>query len=59
MPPKEELCWIDKGGVPFTGWSINTVELFLQYYDGIHYLLVAVDPFSKCMKTHAMPSLHR
>ena len=27
-PLKEELHWIDKGGTPFIGWSINTVGPF-------------------------------
>ena len=27
-PPKEELRWMDKGGAPFGGWSIDTVGLF-------------------------------
>ena len=26
--PKEELCWMDKSGAPFVGWSINTVGPF-------------------------------
>ena len=28
VPPKEELCWIDKGGTLFVSWSINTVGPF-------------------------------
>ena len=28
MPPKEELCWTDKGGTPFVTWSIDTVGPF-------------------------------
>ena len=26
--PKEELLWMDKGGAPFIGWSIDTVGPF-------------------------------
>ena len=28
MLPKEELHWMDKGGAPFVGWSINMVGPF-------------------------------
>ena len=28
MPPKEELHWMDKGGVPFIGWSIDMAGPF-------------------------------
>ena len=28
MPPKEELCWMDKGGAPFISWSINMWDHF-------------------------------
>ena len=27
-PPKEELRWMDKGGAPFVGWSIDTAGPF-------------------------------
>ena len=56
-PPKEELCWMDKGGAPFIGWSINVAGLFLWDKDGNHHLFVAMDPFSKWVETYAMPSL--
>ena len=58
MPPKEELCWMDKGGAPFIGWSIDVVGPFPWDGDGNCYLLVAVDPFSKWVETHAVPLLH-
>ena len=56
--PNEELLWMDKGGTPFIGWSINVVGPFMWDEDGNHYLFVAMDPVSKWVKTHAMPSLH-
>ena len=56
--PKKELRWMDKGGAPFVGWSINTAGPFPWDEDGNHYLLVAVDPFSKWVEIHAVPSLH-
>ena len=34
------------------------VGLFLRDEDGNHYLLVAMDPFSKWVEIHAVPSLH-
>ena len=55
---KNELCWMDKDGVPFIGLSINMVGRFLWNEDGNHYLLVAVDLFSKWLQTYAVPSLH-
>ena len=58
MPPKEELCWIDKSGAPFVGWSINVVGSFPWEKNGNSYLLVAMDPFSKWVEIYAMPSLH-
>ena len=58
MLAKEELCWMDKGGTLFIGWSINTVGLFIWDEDGNHYLLVAVDPFSMWVETYAVPLLH-
>ena len=58
MPPKEELCWTDKGGAPFIGWSINTAGPFPRDEDGNCYLLIAVDPFSKWVEICAVPSLH-
>ena len=58
MLPKEELRWMDKGGAPFVGWSIDTVGPFPQDEDGNCYLLVAVDPFSKWVEIRAVPSLH-
>ena len=58
MPPKEELYWINKGSTPFIGWSINMAGPFPQDQDGNCYLLVAVDPFSKWVEIHAVPSLH-
>ena len=30
MLSKEELCWMDKGGAPFIGWSINMAGTFPQ-----------------------------
>ena len=56
--PKQELCWMDKGGAPFIRWSINVAGLFLQNEDGNHYLLVTMDPFSKWVETYAVPLLH-
>ena len=56
--PKEELRWMDKGGAPFVGWSINSVRAFPHDKDGNRYLLVTVDLFSKWVEIHAMPSLH-
>ena len=58
IPPKEELHWTDKDGTPFIRWSINTAGPFLWDEDRNHYLLVAMDPFSKWAKICAMPSLH-
>ena len=57
-PPKEELRWTDKGGAPFVGCSIDTVGPFPRDEDGNRYLLVAVDPFSKWVEIHAVPTLH-
>ena len=57
-PPKEELCWTDKGGAPFIGWSIDIVDPFPWGEDRNCYLLVAVDPFFKWVETHTMPLLH-
>ena len=56
--PKEELRWMDKGGTPFIGWSINMVVPFLWDKDGNYYLLVAIDPFSKWVETHSVPLLY-
>ena len=56
--PKEELHWMDKRGTLFVSWSIDTVGPFPQYKDGNCYLLVTMDPFSKWVEIHAMPSLH-
>ena len=56
--PKEELRWTDKGGAPFIGWSINTVGPFPRDKDGNRYLLVVMDPFSKWVEIHTIPSLH-
>ena len=58
MPPKEELCWMDKGGAPFIRWSINVVGLFPWDEDRNHYLLVTVDPFSKWVETLTVHLLH-
>ena len=58
MPPKEELCWMDKGGAPFVGWSINMARPFPQDEDGNRYLLIAVDLFSKLVDICAVTSLH-
>ena len=58
MPPKEELCWMDKGGAPFVSWSIDTVGPFPQDEDGNCYLLITMDPFSKWVEIHTVPSLH-
>ena len=49
---------MDKGGTPFIGCSISTVDLFPCNKDGNCYLLFTVDPFSKWVETHAMPLLH-
>ena len=57
-PPKKELRWMDKGGAPFVGWSINTAGPFPQDEDRYHYLLIAVDPFSKWVEIRTMYSLH-
>ena len=58
MPPKEELRWMDKGGAPFVGWSINMVGPFPRDEDKNCYLLITVDPLSKWVEIHALPSLH-
>ena len=58
MPPKEELRWTDKGGALFIGWSINMAGPFPQDEDRNCYLLIAIDPFSKWVEIHVMPSLH-
>ena len=58
VPPKEELHWMDKGGAPFIGWSIDTAGPFPQDKDKNCYLLIAVDPFSKWVEIRAVPSLH-
>ena len=57
-PPKEELCWTDKGGTPFVGWCIDMAGPFPRDEDGNRYLLVTVDPFSKWVEICAVPSLH-
>ena len=57
-PPKEELCWTDKGGTPFVGWSIDTAGPFPWDEDRNRYLLVAMDLFSKWVEIRAVPSLH-
>ena len=56
--PKEKLHSMDKGGALFIRWSIYAVNPFLWDEDGNHYLLVAMDHFSKWVETHAMPLLH-
>ncbi len=56
--PLEELRWIDKGSVPFAGWSIDAAGPFPANDDGNRYLLVAVDPFSKWVEAAPVPSLH-
>ena len=58
VPPKEELRWMDKGGAPFAGWSIDTAGPFPRDEDENCNLLVAVDPFSKWVEIHAVPFLH-
>ena len=58
MPPKEELCWMNKGGAQFISWSINTAGPFPQVKDRNCYLLIELDPFSKWVETHAVPPLH-
>ena len=58
MLPKEELHWMDKGGAPFVGWSIDMVGPFPQDEDRNCYLLIAMDPFSKWVEIHPVPSLH-
>ena len=58
MPPKKELCWIEKGGAPFIRWSINAVDPFPWDEDKNHYLFVTMDLFSEWVETHAMLSLH-
>ena len=57
-PPKEELCWMDKGGAPFIGWSIDMAGPFPRDKDGNCYLLVALNPFLKWVEIHTVPSLH-
>ena len=58
MPPKEELCWMDKGGAPFIGWSIDMAGPFPRDEDKNCYLIVTVDPFSKWVEICAVPLLH-
>ena len=58
MPPKEEIHWTDKCGIPFVCWSIDMVGPFPQDEDGNCYLLIAVDPFPKWVEVCIMPSLH-
>ena len=59
MPTKEELCWMDKGGAPFIGWSIDhSWTIFHEMKDRNHYLLTTMDLFSKWVEIHAVPSLH-
>ena len=57
-PPKEEPRWMGKGGAPFVDWSIDTVGPFPSDKDRNCYLLVAMDPFSKWVEIHTVPSLH-
>lgn len=56
--PLEELLFPDKGIFPFLGWSIDTVGPFPRDGNGIAYSLVAIDQFSKWVKTKAMLSLY-
>ena len=58
MLPKEELCWMDKGGEPFIGWSIDVVGPFPWGEGRNHYLFIAMDLFSKWVDTHTMPLLY-
>ena len=58
MLPKEKLHWMDKVGALFLGWSINMVGPFPRDKDGNCHLLIFMDPFSKWVEIHAMPSLH-
>ena len=58
VPPKEELCWMDQGGTLFIGCSINVVSPLPWDKDRNHYLIVTMDPFSKWLEIHAMPSLY-
>ena len=57
-PPLEELHWIDKGMAPFLGWSIDAAGPFPKDADGNRFLLIAVNPFSKWVEAHPVPSLH-
>ena len=57
-PRQEPVRWIDKGTVPFAGWSLDAAGPFPPDEDGNRYLLVAVDPFSKWVEAVPTPSLH-
>ena len=52
------MKWIDKGTLPFAGWSIDAAGPFPLDEEGNRYLLVAVDPFSKWVEAVPTPSLH-
>ena len=57
-PLMAELQWIDKGDVPFAGWSVDAAGPFPKDADGNRYLLIAVDPFSKWVELRAVSLLH-
>ena len=47
LPPLEELRGTDKGSAPFLGWSMDAMGPFPKDANGNHFLLIAVNPFSK------------
>ena len=58
MPPREDLCQTNQGSTPFICCSISTIIPFPKDKDGIYYLFIYMELFSKWVDTHAMPSLH-
>ena len=59
MPPKEELRWTDKGSAHLSSdGALTRQDHFHEMKMEICYLLIAMDPFSKWVEIHAMPSLH-
>ena len=58
MMPKEELAGWTKVVHHSLDEALILAGPFPWDEDGNYYLLVTIDPFSKWVETHAMPSQH-